>query len=146
MPLGEPHAQVRPGADEPERREPALVECCRPLPQRGDVLAPRRGRVGLVEPGGGNDRVPEALDVRLAEHGLGPALVRIADDRPLDEAAVLRVEELLDGESRPRPLGAALVEVREQLGIRVAGDRDGRTARLDHVVDEGDDPRRAPVE
>ncbi len=94
----------------------------------------------------GGDCVPQALDVRLAEHGACPPLVRVAEDRPLDQPPVLRVEELLDCRSRPRPLRAALVEVGEQLGVGVPRDRDGRPARLDHVVDEGDRPRRAPVE
>ena len=145
-PSREADAQVGPRADEPERGERALVEGRGALPEPRDVLAPRRDRVGLVEARRGGDRVPEPLDVGLAEHGACPALVRVADDRPLDEAPVLGVEELLDREPRPCALRAALVEVGEQLGLGVAGDRDRRAARLDHVVDERDRPRRAPVE
>ena len=39
------------------------------------------------------------------------------------------------------PLRAALIEVCEELRLRVAGDRDGRAARLDEVVDERERPR-----
>ena len=95
---------------------------------------------------GGDDGLPEALHVGLAEHGSGPALVGIAEDRPLDEALVLGVEELLDGDPRPRSLGAALVEVGEQLRLGVARDHDRRASCLDHVVDQRDRPGRAPLE
>ena len=74
---------------------------------------------------------------------VGPALVRVADDRPLDQPAVLRVEQLLGAEPRARALGAALVEVGEELGLGLAGDRDRRAARVDHVVEQRERPRRA---
>ena len=44
------------------------------------------------------------------------------------------------------PLRAALIEVCEELRLRVARDRDGRAARLDEVVDERERPRGRPLE
>ena len=98
------------------------------LAQALDVLLPGGDRIGLVEPRRGDDRVPEPLDVRLAEDGLRPAFVRVADDRPLDQPSVLGVEELLRREARARALGAPLVEIGEELGLGLARDRDRRAA------------------
>src|SRR4029079_12908357 len=144
--LREADAQVCARADEAKRGERMLVEGRGALPEPLDVLAPGLHRVRLVEAGGGGDRVPQPLDVGLAEHGPRPPLVGVADDRPLDEAPVLRVEELLDGEPRPCGLRAALVEVGEELGLGVACDRDRRPAGLDLWVDHRDRAWRAPVE
>ena len=54
--------------------------------EAGEVLLPRGDRVGLVEPDGGRDRVPEPVDVGLAEHARRPALARVRDDRPVAAA------------------------------------------------------------
>ena len=142
----EPDAQVGARAGEADRAEAPLVEERGALAEALDVLLPREHGVGLVEPGRGDDGVPEPLDVRLAEDGVRPAFVRVADDRPLDQPSVLGVEQLLRGQARARPLGAALVEVGEELGLGLAGDRDRRAAGLDHVVEERERPRRRPVE
>ena len=144
--VGKAHHQVGAGPPEADRAEAALVERARALAEACDVLLPGRYRVGLVQARRRDDRLPEPLDVGLAEDRPGPPLVRVADDRPLDEPAVLRVEELLDGQPRPRPLGAALIEVGEQFRLGVPRDRDRRAACLDHVVDQRHGPGRAPVE
>ena len=135
MGLVEADAEVGTRPGEADRGETALVQERRTLAQACDVLLPRRHGVGLVEARRRDDGVPEPLDVRLAEHGTCPALVRVAEDRPLHEPAVLRVEEALDGVARPCALGTS-VEVGEEFGLGVAGDRDRRAACLDHVIDE----------
>ena len=142
----QPDTEVGARAGEPDRAELPLVEERGSLAEAPDVLLPGEHRVGLVEPGRGDDGVPEPLDVRLAEDGLRPAFVRIADDRPLDQASVLGVEELLRGQARAGPLVAALVEIGEELGLGLARDRDRRATGLDHVIQERERPRRRPVE
>ena len=146
MRLGQAHHQVGAGPPEADRAEAALVERARARAEACDVLLPGRHRVGLVEARRRDDRLPEPLDVGLAEDRPSPPFVRVADDRPLDESAVLRVEELLDGQPRPRPLGAALIEVGEQLRLCLPRDRDRRSAGLHHVVDQCHGPGRAPIE
>ena len=146
MPLVEADGQVCARADEANRPKSTLVECCRALAESLDVVAPRGDGVGLVQAGGRDHSVPEALDVGLAEDGGRPPLVGVADDRPLDEPSVLRVEQLLRGQSRARPLGAALVEIGEELGLGVSGDGDRRSAGVDHVVEERERPWRRPPE
>src|SRR4029078_7303262 len=88
--LREADAQVGARAHEAKRGERVLVEGRAAPAEPLDVLAPALPRVRLVEAGRGGDRVPQPLDVRLAEHGPGPALVRGGDDRPLGEAAAVR--------------------------------------------------------
>ena len=146
VPLGKADAQIGARADKPDRAEAPLVERGRALLEALDVLAPGGDGIRLVESRGRDHRVPEPLDVGLAEDGASPPFVGVAEDRPLDQPAVLGVEELLDGEPRSRPLGAALVEVGEQLGLGLAGDDDRRATGLDQVVDERHRPGRAPVE
>ena len=77
-------------AHEADRAEAAFLQRRRTFPESRDVLLPGGDRIRLVESRGG-DGLPEALHVGLAEHGSGPALVWIAEDRPLDEALVLGV-------------------------------------------------------
>ena len=100
----------------------------------------------LVEARGDGDRLPEPLHVGLAEHRLGPAGVRVADDRPGDLAVARRLEHLLGDEPRARLRDPGRVEVGEQLGLGVAGDRDQGAVLLRELVDERQRPRRRPVE
>ena len=86
-------------------------------------------RIGLVEAYRLADRLPEPLDVRLAEHGLGPAGVRVGDDRPVAQPVGERERRLRDL-AHPRFADTRAVEIREELGLRVAGDRTERAARL----------------
>jgi hypothetical protein len=142
MPVAETDRQVRSGADKPQRVEAPLIEGRGALAQPVDVGPPRGDRVGLVEPRRGDDGVPQALHVGLPEDRASPAVVRVADDRPLDEPPVLGVEQLLGGEACPRALRPTLVEIGEELGLRLARDRDRGAARVDHVVEECERPGR----
>ena len=127
------------------RVEPALVEHA-PRAARSllDVLAPRGDGVGLVEAGRGRDRVPEALDVGLAEDGARPSPRSGSRRSSTGSAAGSPRRSSFSATSRgARPLGAALVEVGEELGLGVAGDRDRRAARVDQVVEQRERPGRA---
>ena len=137
--------QVGSGAAEADRVEAALVECLGAPAQAGHVLPPGGDRIGLVQPGRGRDRLPEPLDVGLAEDGAGPAGVRVADDRPGHLAVRHRQQPL--GQLPAASAGdARAVEVGEQLRLRVAGDRDDRAVVRGEVVDERHLPRRRPLE
>ena len=57
-------------------------------PMRAHVLAPRGDRVVRVEAHAELDELPEPLEIGLAEHLLGPAGVRDADDRPVVQLLV----------------------------------------------------------
>ena len=92
--------EVGAGAAEVDRVEAAPVQRRRPGDEPVHVLVPRGDRVGLVEPDGLAERVPEPLHVGLAEHGPRPALVRVGDDRPVDEPLVQLAQVLL---ARARP-------------------------------------------
>ena len=90
------------------------------------VLAPRRHRVGLVEPGGRRDQLPEAVDVGRAEHALGPGRRGRGGDHPVDDSRhdlrdVDRAQVVRLGRGDARP-----VEVVEQARVRVAGDVEDR--------------------
>ena len=144
--IAQPDEEVGARPLEPNGVEPALVELRSASAKPVEMLVPSGHRVGLVEAGRGRHCLPEALDVWLPEDGVRPARVRVADDRPLDQPPVLRVQELLGREPRACPLGTPLVGVGEKLGLRFAGDRDRRAAGVDQVVDERERPGRAPVE
>ena len=126
--------------------EGPLVEEGGPLTELRDVCAPGGDRIVLVEPGGGRDGVPEPLDVGLAEHGLRPAGVRVTDDRPRDLAVTGRLQHLLGDELGPRLGDAGRIEVGEELGLGVAGDRNQGSVRLRELLDERERPRRRPLE
>ena len=120
----QPDEQVGARPAEAHAVEAPLVEERGPLTELRDVRAPGGDGVVLVEPRGGRDGVPEPLDVGLAEHGLRPAGVRVADDRPRDLAVTGRLQHLLGDELGPRLGDAGRIEVGEELGLGVAGDRD----------------------
>ncbi len=98
-----------------------------------------------VEAHGVRDRIPEALDVRLVEDGARPAFVRVGDDRPVADA-VAQPERRLGDFLHPRLADALAVEVGEELGLRVAGDREQRTADAAELVVALDRPRRRVAE
>ena len=91
----QPDGEVGAGPAEADRVERALVEQRRALDELVDVRAPGLDRIGLVEPRRRGDGVPEPLHVRLAENGLRPALVRVGDDRPVDQTLVRRLHVAL---------------------------------------------------
>ena len=82
--------QIGAGPSEANRVEAALVEKDDPLLQSCQMRSPGRDGVVLVQPGRDHDGVPEALDVRLAEHDLRPTRVRIPDDGPRDPPVARR--------------------------------------------------------
>ena len=77
---------------------------------------------------------------------LRPALVRVGDDRPVQRPFVQRGEVALRQLLRTRPADAGAVEVREQLGLRIAADLDDRAVLLGEVVHPRERPRCRPVE
>ena len=125
--------------------EPALVQLCGALLQARDVLAPGGDRIVGVETHRVRDRVPETLDVRLVEHRARPPFIRVRDDRPVAEA-VAQPERRLGDFLHPRLADARAVEIREELGLRVAGDREQRTADTAELVVPLDRPRRRVAE
>ena len=86
-PGSSPTVRSVPGPAVAERVEAALGERARAGLEPVHVRAPGGDRVGLVEPDGRRDRVPEPLDVGLAEDDLGPARRREGRDRPVDPVA-----------------------------------------------------------
>ena len=120
---------------EADRVEVVLVQRPAALAETLDVLVPGCDRVGLVEPNRALDVLPETLDVGLAEDRLRPALVRVADDRPVDPAphdvAEVRFGEL----DLARLADTRLVEVAHELRLGIAGDRDQRALLLAEVVE-----------
>ena len=74
------------------------------------------------------DRLPEPLDVRLAEHLVRPAHVRIGDSRPVDAPGDHVAADDLRDLLHLRPPDALTVEVAEELRLGVAGGRDHRRA------------------
>ena len=110
------------------------------------VVVPGRDRVGLVEPYGLDERAPEPFDVGLAEDRLRPALVRVGDDRPVDEPLVQLAEVLLRERYHPRLADAGAVEVAQQLRLGVAGDRDQRAVAVAERPRPLEQPRWRPRE
>ena len=142
----QPDEEVGARASEAHAVEGPLVEDRRPLAELRDVRAPGGDRIVLVEARGDRDGVPEPLDVGLAEHRLGPAGVRVADDRPRDLAVTGRLQHLLGDEPGPRLGDAGRIEVGEELGLGVAGDRDQGAVLLRELSTSDERPRRRPVE
>ena len=93
-----------------------------------DVLAPRRDRVGLVEAHRARDRLPEPLDVGLAEHLLAQPAFGNAAIVQLTARSFWIASVRLDHLDRSRLPDAILVEVGEQLGLGLARDHDQRAA------------------
>ena len=92
------------------------------------------------------NRIPEPLDIGLAEDGLRPALVRVRHDRPVEQALIQDLHVTLGELAHPRLADARAVEVGEELGLRVADDLDQRTALTGDIGHLLQHPRRGPVE
>ena len=107
-----------------------VVEGVGPLVQPGGVVLPRDDRVVGVEPHRGRDGLPEALEIRLAQHRLRPALVRRRDDHPVDEAFRDKREVELAEVPWLRLADERGVEAVEQGGLGIPGQLDDRRARL----------------
>ena len=133
-------------AKEAEVVERALVQELPALDQLVDVSAPGPDGVGLVEPGRVGDGVPEPLDVWLAEDRRRPALVRVREDDPVDQALVRRLHVALRQLLHPRLADAGAVEVGQQLGLGITDELDQGAVVLRDVVDLGERPRRRPAE
>jgi len=130
-----------------QRVEAALRHRFRARAQAADMLLPGGDRVALVEPHRVGDVLEQALDVRASVDPLGPAVRRIRRDRPVD--ALLLEDDLERAFAvllRPGPAHAGAVEVGEQIGIRVARDRDHRAAHARKMVQALQLPRRRPLE
>ena len=129
-PREQPDDEVGAGAAEADRVEARLRQARRTALEQRRMVLPRRHRIVHVEPHRRADRVPQPLDVGLAEDHLGPAGVGRGDDRPVDEA--LHHERQVDRARvvRVRPGDERRVEPGEEVGIRVAGQLDDRGARL----------------
>ncbi len=110
------------------------------------MLAPGLDRVGLVEAAAELDELPEPVEIGLAEHLLGPAGVRDADDRPVVELlvdlAAVQLRDLLHARLADPRAG----EVAEQVWLRVAGQRDDRRAFVTHALRSLEQPGRRPRE
>ena len=110
-----------------------------------NVLTPCLHGVGLVEAHSLRHRIPEALDIRFAEHRLGPPGVRVGNDRPVAQPVAER-ERALGQLAHPRLADAGAVEVCEELWLRIAGDRAERAARLAERRQPLHEPRRREAE
>ena len=132
----EADGQIGAGPGEADRVEGVAVEHAAALPELVAVGAPGRDRVGLVETNRVGDCLPEPLEVGLAEHLLRLALGRERGDRPVDDSLVDRPHEDLKPFEGPRATDAALVDVGEELRLRVAGELDHRGA-IEHRLVSG---------
>ena len=109
------------------------------------MLLPGSDGVGLVQPDGLPDCIPEALDVGLPEDGARPAFVRVRHDRPVAEP-VGELERLLGQGVHASLADARAVEIGEQLRLGVARDRAERSADLAQLAKPGHEPGRRVVE
>ena len=110
------------------------------------MRAPGGDGVGFVQSNGRADGLPELVDVGLAEHGLGPAGVRAADDRPRelpgrDEPELTRAEVL-----HPRFRDPLLVELGQEVGLGVADQEQDGALPLGEIVEPREQPRRSRLE
>ena len=131
---------------EAHRVEVVLVQRLASLAETLDMRVPGCDRVGLVEANRVLDVLPETLEVGLTEDRLRPALVRVADDRPVDPAPHDVAEVRLGELDLARLADTSLVEVAHELRLRVARDRDQRALLLAEVVEPLDRPLRRPLE
>ena len=124
----------------------ALGQLARARLQLVQALLPGGGGVGLVEPQGVREGVPQALDVGLAERLARPALGRIGDERPRELAAhdAVHPHQVEVAEAGAREPVA--VEALEDLGARVGRDADHGRADLDRPLEALHHPRRRPAE
>ena len=102
------------------------------------MLAPGGDRIGGIEPRRRADRLPEPLEVGLAEDAGRPADVRRGDDRPVDqplgdEGAVERVQVARLGLADEHG-----IEVGEELRLGVSGELDQGRLRLAPGADPGE--------
>ena len=141
----ETDCQVRPRPAIAERVETAVVQHGRSCGEPRDVLLPGAHRVRFVEAHRRRDGSPEPLNVGLAEDLLRPAGAGEGDDRPVAEAARQPKPGLRDG-PHAGARDPASVKIGEELRLRVAADREQRTAFLAQVVEALHEPRRRPAE
>lgn len=143
----QPDGQIRARPAEVERIEQPLVEERRPCNQMLDVRPPGGDWVRLVEAYGLRHVLPEALDIGLPEDLFGPALSGIRGDRPVHPS-------LLEGELQAslrellgsRLADAGAVQVGEDVGIRIAGNRDLGPADAGEILQLLELPGRRPLE
>ena len=122
----EADGQIRAGPREPEPVDLELVERPCAVADPLHVRAPGRDGIVLVEPHAVLDHIPQAVDVGLAEHLPGPALVGHADDGPvvqlLVDLAVALVREL----AHPRLADPLARQVGQELRLGISGQRHDR--------------------
>ncbi len=92
------------------------------------MLTPGLDRVRLVQPHRLRDRLPQPLDVGLAEHLPGLSLGGERGDRPVDLLLVLRAQLPVLGLHCPGLPDPCLVEVGQELGLGIAREHDQRAA------------------
>ena len=110
------------------------------------MLAPGGHRIGLVQPDRVLDRLPEPLDVRLAENGLGPGLGRSADQRPGDPLLDVLAQRSLDQLGLPGAGDPGGIEICQQPGLRIARKIDLGRLLGSTVIESVDEPGRRPGE
>ena len=107
---------------------------------------PRFDRVGLVEPHRLRDRLPEPVDVGLAEDVLGPGGRRRADDPPGELAHRLAARPLLVVGDRLRLADPRPVEPVEEAGPRFRREQECGAVAVGDRLEPLDHPRRRVVE
>jgi hypothetical protein len=96
--------------------------------ERGEALPPRRDRVRLVESRDGRHLLPEELRIRPPEHVSGPALGGADDDVPGDRVTGRLIVDDLANASRFGTSRPCLIDIAEEVGVRVAEYEDQRCA------------------
>ena len=126
---------------EADRGEPPLIQRRRSVGQPRHVIAPGLHRVICVQPEDRRERLPEPLLVRFTEQPLCPGRARAGYNRPVDRAAGDRIENLRDVRHlvAPQPV---LVDVGEDIGIRVAEHGDPGAPALDRLRRHASEPIR----
>ena len=142
----QPELEVGAGPVEADAVEATLGRAPRAPLQLRHVRLPGRDGVGLVQADGLRHCPPQPLDVRLAEDRLRPALGREGNDRPVEQVLHHRLDVCGLQLARNSTRDAALVEVLEEVGRRVAADLDDYTVPLADRLDALDLPRRRPAE
>jgi hypothetical protein len=94
--------EVGTGAGEPDRIEGMFVQLRAPGAQLVGMGAPGGDGVTLVKPYGVGDRLPQALEVGLAEDLFCLPLGREGDDRPVDDSLGNRADVDLQALNRAR--------------------------------------------
>ena len=124
----------------------SVVQRLRALADARDVGAPRCDRIVLVQPHRELDRLPESIEIRLAEHLLGPADVRDADHGPVVQLLVDLAVGLLRQLEHPRLADAFARKVAEQVGLGITGERDHRGPFVADLLRAVEQPGRCPGE